>query len=225
MTKTISTLKQFLIILCKIQESAWFRREAKWNLTNQAFRTYQAVSSKWWPITFNEIGYLFKSAHLSLDFAQNGKVLYLPPLEKNANFVPILSCECELTETKRIARFRVMLVGIDEICRIPHGIGFRMETPESMNQNANTTRNGGIHDFHHAQLIRKFEQRTLDTKLKICSPDWLPTDQPSFPLPANCPVKLLICLLLTLYGRKYCESLVTIGEMRQHLKELNGWIS
>ncbi len=227
MTETIDTLKDILTPLFQIQEGAWFAEERKWNQNNQALETYRAVSGKWEPITLGEIEYLFESSELNLDFARWGKVLYLKPLEKNAEFVPVLSLTCTLNETQSIARLRVMLVCLDKN-GTPYGIGFRMETPEGTNQNGNETSNKGIHDFHHAQLIRTFGQSKLDDKLRVCCPDWLPTTQPSFPLSANCPVTLLLCLIVTLYGRKFYNRFVAehdIFDIKQHKDILDPWIN
>ena len=118
--------------------------------------------------------------------------------------------------------------------QIPYGIGFRLETPESMNQTNTTTDNEGIHDFHHAQLIKKFGKKKLDSKLRICCPSWLPETQPSFPVPAKCPVSLLFCLIATLYGKKeYSDYRGMFPKqkhyhgynVRGHLKELDQWIN
>lgn len=227
MTKTIATLKDILTHLFEIQEAAWFLEERKWKPTNQALETYRAVSGKWEPITLGDIEYLFGSSELVLDFSRWGKVLYLKPLEKNAEFVPVLSLTCTLNKTQSIARLRIMLVCLD-MNGTPYGMGFRMETPESMNQNGNETDNGGIHDFHHAQLIRKFCQPKLDDKLQVCSPDWLPTTQPSFPLSAKCPVMLMLCLILTLYGKRYYDEFLLENEIsgiEPYKTELKSWIN
>ena len=109
----------------------------------------------------------------------------------------------------------------------PYGIGFRMETPESMNQEGDMPANGGIHDFHHAQLIRRFGQPKLDI-LPIDCPVWIPDSQPSFPLPAECPVTLLLCLIVTLYGRNYYNQFLTqhqIFDIKRHLKKIDRWIN
>ena len=228
MTKAIAMLKNILIPLFKIQQSAWFSKEEKWKQSCQALKTYDAISAKWVPITFEKIEYLFKEPELVLNFSQWGKVLYLPPLEKDANFVPVLSLSCKLNETQSIAKLRVILVCLDKNGK-PYGIGFRMETPERINQNANTTDNEGIHDFHHAQLIQKFGQTKLDSELQIDCPCWIPESQPSFPLPAKCPVTLLLCLIVTLYGRKYYNQFLMEHnisfDIKQYKKKLDPWIN
>ncbi len=227
MTETIATLKDILTHFFDIQEAAWFKAEPKWNQSEQALETYKVVSGKWEPITLREIEYLFNRPELNLDFSKWGKVLYLKPLEKNAEFVPVLSLSCILNETQSLARLRVMLVCLDGK-QTPYGIGFRLETPESMNQNGNETDDKGIHDFHHAQLIQKFEQPKLDNKLQVCSPDWLPTTQPSFPVPAKCPVMLLLCLILTLYGKEYYTQFLKHyekSEIERYGSKLDSWIN
>ncbi len=112
-----------------------------------------------------------------------------------------------------------------------------METPERFDQDESLSTNNqnlrsgnayGIHDFHHAQLIRKFGQSKLDDKLQIDCPVWIPQSQPSFPLPAECPVTLLLCMIITLYGRKYYEQFCInheIFEIEQYKGELKRWIN
>ena len=235
MTKPSDALKDLLILLFQRQKSAWEKRNPKDKPSKQALKTYNAVKDKWIPITLKEIESLFDKSQQ--DFSEWGKVLYLPPLKKDAHFVPVLSLDCRWNQTQHSARLKVMLV-----CRCnctaenqkPYGIGFRLETPESTNQPATTTGNKGIHDFHHAQLIKKFGKKKLDRKLQICCPDWLPEAQPSFPLPAKCPVSLFFCLIATLYGRNaYFDYRGMFPKqkhyhgynVRDHLKELDQWIN
>ena len=222
MKKTITTLKDILMPLCKEQESV------RQNLSSPALETYQTVSEILHPITVPDIKNLFKlscpsSETCKANSSQWGKVLYLPPLEQYDHFVPILSLKCELKETESIAQFRVMLIclknnkTIDEF----YGLGFRMETPGS-------NVNDGIHDFYHAQLVRKLDSK-LKNKLQITCPNWIPDSQPSFPLPADCPVTLLFCLIVTLYGKTYCRQFLeehksSISYIKSYQKKLNKWI-
>jgi hypothetical protein len=222
MTKTLTTLKDILTPLCKPRRLVW------------ANEGWEHVFTQWRPIAREELEELFTpprtvSGPVEVDFSKSerGQVLYLPPLEKNPRCVPILSLYCKLNNQQSIVKFRVMLVCLDNEGK-PYGIGFRMETPESMNQNVNTPTNEGIHDFHHAQLIRKFGQRELDCKLKIECPSWLPESQPSFPLPAECPVMLLLCLILTLYGKRYYKQFFDendIFDIELYKKKLDPWIN
>ena len=234
MQKIITTLQDILTPLCKNRKDIWANED------------WIRVFSEWPPIAREDIEALFRlvkteSEPVEMDFSESerGKVIYLPPLEKDPDCVPVLSLYFNLKETQSIAKLRVLLVRLDQN-RKPHGIygiGFRMETPEKINQGVNssvnnqpvdTVDNSGAHDFHHAQLIRKFGQKKLDNKLQIDCPIWLPQSQPSFPLPAKCPVTLLLCLIVTLYGRRYYNQFLTdhnIFEIKQYQPELDQWIN
>ena len=226
MIETINALKDILMPLFQIQTDAWFNPEPEPKPSCQALKIFPTLLGRWEPITdFEEIEHLFQSSELTLDFSE--RVLYLPPLEENSNFVPILSLFCKLSEVQSTAQFKVMLVCLDEDEK-QCGIGFRVETPERMNQNVNTSGNGGIHDFYHAQLIRKFDQRAPDSTQGFDCPSWLPQSQPSFPLPADCPVSLLLCLIVTLYGKKYYKDFLnTHGtpKTEQYQDKLDLWVN
>ena len=239
MVKPSDALKDLLILLFKKQDSAWGERNRRDKPSCQALKTYNAIINKWTPITLKEIESFFNKSQLDIDFAKWGKVLYMPPLKKDAHFVPVLSlgCKWNQTQTQRSAKFRVMLVrrcNCTDENQKPYGIGFRLETPESINQTGAISNNEGIHDFHHAQLIKKFGKKKLDSKLQIECPNWLPDTQPSFPLPAKCPVSLMFCLIATLYGRKKYNEYRNefpkrnnhpIYGVREHLEELDQWIN
>lgn len=221
MTKTLATLKDILTPLCKSRRSIWPTED------------WERVLAHWRPISREELEGLFTqpkiiSGSVEVNFSQSerGQVLYLPPLEKNPRCVPILSLYCKLNDRQSIARFRVMLVRLDKKGK-PYGIGFRLETPHSQDQDVDTA-SEGMHDFHHAQLIRRFRQEDLDSELQIDCPIWLPDSQPSFPLPANCPVTLLLCLIVTLYGRDcYNRFLLKhrIFDISRYQKKLDRWIN
>ena len=109
MTKPSDVLKDFLILLFQKQESAWGERNPKDKPSCRALKTYNAIINKWRPIASSkQIESLFKQPQL--DFSDQGVVLYLPPLKKDAHFVPVLSLYCKWNETQHIAKFRVMLV-------------------------------------------------------------------------------------------------------------------
>ena len=228
MNKTVATLEDILTPLFQIQKSAWRDRNSELKPSKKALKTYQSISVVVPPITLNETKFIYKPPNYVLDFSKRGRVLYLPPLQnKVAGFVPILSPCCKLNRKKSAARLQVMLVHLDQRLN-PFGMGFRLETPERTNQNANSTDQEGLHDFHHAQLIREFRVKRLDESLRISCPWWLPTTQPSFPLPAQCPVMLLLCLILTLYGKRYYNQFLAdneIFDIARYSTKLNSWIN
>ena len=216
MQKIITALNKILTRLCDIQHSAWEREEdKKWKPTQHARETYEFVFQQRLQsiqrIKPEDVNQLFSRSEKSaaVNFFEENKVLYLPPLKKDledAGFVPIFSLCCNLSKDQSVVRFRVMLVSLDKNDKTTlNGIGFRMETPDGRDQNTNTTGNisTGIHDFYHAQLIQQFCPKQFGNKLQTECPSWLPDSQPSFPLPADCPVTLLLCLIVTIYGRKY----------------------
>ncbi len=230
MEKTITTLKDILIPLCKEQEYV------RQNLFPQALEAYETVLERLPPITLPEIKNLFKqcctpSETYKANSSQWGKVLYLPPVEQYNYFLPTLSLNCRLNENQSIAQFRVMLIRIEEN-KTTHefcGIGFRMETPGSAAQNSCATVNDGIHDFYHAQLVRKLDSK-LKNKLQITCPNWIPDAQPSFPLAADCPVTLLLCLIVTLYGKKYYSQFLeehknNMPYIKPYWEKLNKWMN
>jgi len=178
----------------------------------------------WPPIEEKELDGLFPDSEVvGVDFSGRSKVLYLPQLEKNPEFVPVLSLWCNLDETRTKMTLKVMLIssGGDEgnLC----GVGFRLESPHGDEEDEGDERKEvGRHDFYHAQLIR-----SLGYGPPVECPSWLPETQPSFPLTADCPVTLVLCLLLSLYGKKYCWTFYTehqIFDLKSYLDKLASWI-
>ena len=229
MLQIVTAFYQILTPLCKIQKSAWIDEENRWKPSKCALETYRFISQyqlqSLRPIKFEDIEDFFSpSDTANVNFFEEEKVLYLPPLEKDAKFLPIFSLCCNLSRNQSIAKFRVMLVTLDQSQQALNGIGFRMETPEGRNQNTNTNDNDstGIHDFHHAQLIQQFSPEQFGNILPTKCPSWLPESQPSFPMPADCPVTLLLCIMMTLYGWKYynnfCNSIRGIEQYRNKLE-------
>jgi hypothetical protein len=136
-----------------------------------------------------------------IDLVQDRKLIPLPPLEKDAHLVPFLTISYDADGNDfefSCCRIYVLLLGING-GKI-HGIGFRIESPES-NCKDDQQQNGsvGMHDFYHAQFFRDI--RGWDVFYN--TPPWLPDSQPSFPLWAIQPIDALLNLILTLYGAKY----------------------
>jgi hypothetical protein len=236
MLRIITAFNQILNPLCKIQESAWFGEEEEWKPSKCALETYKFVSEQrlqsLQPIKSEDIKQFFPSSDsTNVNFFKENRVLYFPPMRKDAEdaeFVPIFSLCCNLSRNQSIARFRVMLVTLDKNDKTKlNGIGFRMETPEGINHDANTDGNNstGIHKFHHAQLIQQFSPEQFGNILPTECPSWIPESQPSFPMPADCPVTLLLCIILTLYGWEYYKKICySIRGIEQYLKKLEIFI-
>lgn len=75
--------------------------------------------------------------------------------------------------------------------RKPAAFGYRYEQPEG---------EGGRHAYWHAQPIHEFRLHD-GTHRKLPTKDgWKPADTPAFPLDAETPLDLLVCLMISLYG-------------------------
>jgi hypothetical protein len=138
-----------------------------------------------------------------LVFQTNRLYFYLPPIEREARFVPVMTLDCHFSD--RLSKFCIHILFLSVEDNHPYYcVGFRIETPENQNQiqqAGGQARGSGNHDFYHAQLLNKPEG--------MPGLDHLPDSQPSFPLVANCPVTLFLCILLTMYGRKFFHEFVT----------------
>ena len=108
--------------------------------------------------------------------------LYLPPLDSNIEFVPILSMVCDLKKDCHIS-LRVEMRGYDNNKK-SIGLGFRFESPHP----------GGIHDYWHIQLITENGE-------KLGCPEWLPEKNPCFPVKVKKPIDLIFFMLLCFYGK------------------------
>lgn len=152
-------------------------------------------------------------------FQNHAYVMPLPPLEKNADFVPIMSVEYHPSASFHEACLRIRVLMIRQIEDGLVGFGFRIESPEHhCNEDEEFE---GMHDFYHAQLIKGIGYGP-DIKM----PDWLPCTQPSFPLWAVDPIDAMLNLVLTLYGRKYYKEFwvsisppIGVSEEFRHLNE------
>lgn len=139
-----------------------------------------------------------------VNFAEAKYLMPLPPLQKDGHLVPWLSVSYEQSEVvgarfeDACCRLYVLMLAPGEDGQLV-GIGFRIESPERNCQQDTGADDSGRHDFYHAQLIRRI--RTHGPQFDV--PDWLPCNQPSFPLWALNPVDALLSLVLTLYGARY----------------------
>jgi hypothetical protein len=228
MDQMVGTLQQFFGVLQNAQDIIWLRNSTRWNPkpTQKAKTTFDLIKDNLRPIGERELSENLSPANpLNIDFSLLNRYLFLPPLDKNADFVPVLSLKCIINQTVMEIRYRVMLYTFDEHINDLCGIGFRIESPENNNglQNEGEFQNDGSHDFYHSQLIKNFESGPT-----INCPEWLPCRQPSFPIVANCPVTMLIGLLLSLYGKIYSYKILNysvIHNLDKYLKKIKPWIS
>ena len=236
MNRTVGTLRQLFDLLLREQQRSWYEQRRGRKPSRDAQQLWQRLVPSLKPIeeTVFEHWFPASSDELHVDFSQRQMVLYLPPLEKDAEFVPILDVKCDLDGTRTEIELRVLLVRQVEDCKTNgegklRCIGFRLESPHGDREQRETEEGEkkveGRHDFYHAQLIRGLRWGPA-----FKSPDWLPCTQPSLPLTANCPVTLVLCLLLTLYGKGYCREFVSkptglSNWLKPYLEKLQPWVN
>lgn len=127
-----------------------------------------------------EIERIFKNNGNKYDIAFNN--LYLPPLDSNMEFVPILSVVCNLKNNCYIS-LRIEMQGYDNNKKFI-GLGYRFESPHPE----------GKHDYWHIQLITENGE-------KLGCPEWLPEKNPCFPVKVKKPIDLIFFMLLCFYGK------------------------
>ena len=213
MHQTIGALKTLLTRVYRQQASDWSSERSRTQPSPDVQTLWAELQARyWWSVSETELEQWFSPVdRLQLNFASEKRVLYLPPLEKDSEFVPVLSLCCDLSDESTCISLRVMLVRrLDsggKLC----GVGFRFESPNSE----------GRHGFYHAQLIQ-----SLGWGPAVECPDWLPCTQPSFPVTARCPVTLLLTLLLSLYGKHYWRDFFNGHQLQflnRYLSALEQW--
>lgn len=113
---------------------------------------------------------------------------YLPPLEDNSEFIPILSSlrsdlRNPLLDTRLYVEMYHFLGNEIEL----KGLGFRFERH----------RTGPKHDYWHIQIITKGSQNIPLSE----GIDWIPVTVPCIPARAKCTVSLILFMLISFYGK------------------------
>ncbi len=165
---------------------------------------YDQLTDKYLLIPIGNDTYIKKQlplgGNIDCDFYDEKQFLFLPPVEKDGNWIPVVSLRCiKKGRTSRSeTMFRVGLYRKNEEEKVV-GFGLRFESPHKT----------GKHDYFHVQLTKHW----TNSKKRLISdkcPDWLPDSQPAFPIDAKNPLHLLLCLLVSLYG---------IKEAKKYLKD------
>ena len=198
--KEHTDFKKLMRFLFRAQIRKW---QDNRNIPPQAFETRQNLSI--YGNFINETifnGSYWDDDHVLTNFRKKKQLMFLPPLEKDAQFVPVMTIDQYHPNTnfhKSCLKLRILLIKQDQERLV--GIGFRIESPERYcRENIKSS----MHDFYHAQLIDK---AGIDYGPRLESiPYWLPSTQPSFPLWAINPIDAIFNLILTLYGMDFYRS-------------------
>jgi len=135
-----------------------------------------------------ELEALLLSAPLGLRLLDRNVFIYLPAIEKGTCFVPILGVEYDYSLHPPEIHLKVALFLISENDGLEtlNAIGYRFETPHE----------GVRHRYCHIQHIIRFDQ---SERYKLPGAEWVPWEYPAFPVDAQDPIELLICMLVSLY--------------------------
>jgi hypothetical protein len=136
-------------------------------------------------------------------FSPVNRYLYLNPIFKDALMIPVLKISTDFG--RHVPEIRIRLGLFVHKGGTTHAFGYRFESPEGQ----------GIHHYYHAQFIHGFEKEQPFMPKNI----WLPDGCPTFPLDADNPVKLLLSLLVALYG------LPSLGQIRASVPEIEEHLS
>lgn len=137
------------------------------------------------PMKYEELEYLIKNAQESKNLSLHlNKNLYLPPLEYNSEFIPILFLDCDLNKSDPDVSFKINLfrsIIEENTIKLQYfGVRFEIHGPESP------------HGYYHFQVTHAHSPGC---------PDWVPNTLPCIPIRCKCPVSLLLCMLISFYGK------------------------
>lgn len=198
----------------------WEGYKQPWEYSNQqAQKIYQDIS-----LVFNSVGsrealekFLPSESKVQSAFPPK-TFLYLDPVTRDRIMVPALWIKCDFGRSIPEVRLRLgfFLEHEGEV----KAFGYRFEAPEGLGPKGE-----GRHHYYHAQFINRFQDEILLPPQEFH--DWFPTSQPAFPLDADDPVKLVLCLLISLYGLddvgKLMKNSGLENRLNKYLKEMRFW--
>jgi hypothetical protein len=86
----------------------------------------------------------------------------------------------------------VLVIHVSADNDVARKIALRFETPEA----------SGKHSYYHSQLCVAIQRGAGTNTLGLpMEATWFPTSHPAWPMDAESPTELLVCLILTLYGK------------------------
>jgi hypothetical protein len=190
--KDLETLCHILRWIHKLQDKHW-RDNLDLSgsiLDSDARNNYNSVTTRvCFPIKEKELDDLIKTSVEGNHHLTIGN-LFLPPLDLNKDFVPVLSITSDFEAAPPNTQLWVGMFSCDKKRNL-RVWGFRFETAH-----VNTN-----HDYSHSQFTRTF-RRTKDGRKFQNLPEWMPEHLPCIVVPSNGPVSLVFCMLISLYGQR-----------------------
>jgi hypothetical protein len=146
---------------------------------------------------------------VNAEFPPN-RFLYLNPIDSHPTLLPVLRLKSDFGRSVPEVRIRLGLFLKHGL--ITHAIGYRLEAPEGP----------GSHHYYHVQMIRGFDRYSHFTADECLN--WFPDQAPTFPLDVDSPVKLILSLLIGLYGLQDTGAMLRdmglAGRAKQYLDKM-----
>ncbi|SRR6266404_463406 len=183
-----------------------------WEYSNPTARAIYADIAGGFP-TFNDSAALEEllPSEEAVSRAFDNRYLYLNPVTHKTVLVPLLTLEADFGRSIPEVRLQLgLFLRHEEQTRF---VGFRFEAPEGK-----SAQDLGRHNFYHMQMIRNFR---VPVSLLSGESGWIPDAEPTVPLDADGAVKLLLTILISLYG---IEEVITLIGRASTGTELQGYL-
>jgi len=130
---------------------------------------------------------------------------YLPPLEgENSEFVPILNIECDMRRGNISYRLGMIKYIHTSKKKRARGFGFRFECEHITSK----------HGYPHVRITT----HPLTIPIQKC-PSWIPQHIPCLPMPATNVVTLLLCIIVSLYGKYKSGKMISNLKLSEKYKK------
>jgi hypothetical protein len=189
---------------------------------DEACKIQSEISMRYQMMIPDEIeAFLPSDESVSKEFPSH-KFIFLKPISHGFKQVPILHLKCDFGKVLPETNMRLGLFSIHNGSL--KATGFRLESPseartpsDDRSEEQDIANDNSKHNFYHLQMISGFQKDKRffeDDNLSF-----VPEKEPTFPLDANVPVKLLLCLLVGCYGLQETGSWLVSSSVDKKLVE------
>ena len=203
--KDLQALGQVLRQLNQFSSNLWraekdFRGSA---LIEDAKSNYESLITRRYPIKDADLEEIIEKSY------QDGKItlgdrFYLPPLEGNKEFIALLFLDCDFKKDPPKVDLRVGMYRFTRESGVLQGFGFRFEMHDHSSN----------HNYYHVQITTQPHKKLAHEYVS-----WIPEELPCVLLPATNPVSLVFCILISFYGRRISERMISPMNIDRKYKE------
>ncbi len=193
----------------------WDHHEKPWEYSHkEAQKIYAEIGGHFLTLSdTSELQALLSSEESVMGGEFKSRYVYLNPVTHGTIMVPVLTLKSDFGRSIPEVRFQLGLFLLHE--EKIRWLGFRFEAPEGRDVHG-----AGRHHYYHIQMIRG-----LHTAIPFPSNkhlEWIPDAEPTFPLDVSDPVKLLLSLLVSLYGVEEVLTLIRYSSSHAQLRQCFG---